>query len=367
MIRKLDLPQCLLLLTALGPLCAAELVSGPVAGTVVTPVPCYANSGPFAGREQFDATAEIGKGPGAFLFIHVLNRNTAPIIRGLDTLTAEYQIFGFKSFIITLVADRTQGEEQLLRVNRSLRLRNPMVISLDGAEGPGNFALNRRCTLSLVLMNGGKVAESLAFTDASIDDLPGIRAVIEKTIGDIPTERAELMKRIKAGLPKDADALRELAARQALELYRAHQETSREYADSRGGMTRARRTGARMNRNAGMKEPERSGSQKRSEGGASRPSPSDEKREGPSERVRRGKPPTDPTLSDLLRTFIRTENSDSRNDEILADIKKRAGENDSLQAEAIAMFQLMLSYPDRYGTVHAQGLATTYLKVRGEE
>ena len=63
-----------------------------------------------------------------------------------------------------------------------------------------------------------------------------------------------------------------------------------------------------------------------------------------------------------MRSFIRKENSDSRNDEILADIKKRAEENESLQAEAIAMFQLMLSYPDRYGTAHAQGMATTYLE-----
>jgi len=360
MASKHDLLQCFLLLTALGPLHAAELVSGPMAGTTATPVQCYANSGPFAGREQFDATAEIGKGPGAFLFIHVLNRNTAPVIRGLDTLTAEYQIFGFKSFIISLVADRTQGEEQLLRVNGSLRLRNPMVISLDGAEGPGNFALNRRCTLSLVLMNGGKVVESLAFTDAGIDDLPRIRGVIEKTIGDIPTERAELMKLIKSGLPKDSQALRELAARQALELYRAYQQKSREYADSRGGMTRANRNRRPANRNEGMRPSERPGSR-------GRPSSSAGEKEDPSQRVRRGNPPTDPTLNTLLRAFIRSENTDTRNDEILADIKKRAEESGSLQAEGIAMFQLMLSFPDRYGTAHAQGLARTYLKVRGEE
>ena len=299
MIRKLNLPQCILLMTALGPLHAAELVSGPMAGTVATPVPCYANSGPFAGREQFDAAAEIGKGPGAFLFIHVLNRNTAPVIRGLDTLTAEYQIFGFQSFIISLVADRTQGEEQLRRVNRSLRLRNPMVISLDGAEGPGNYALNRSCTLSLVVMNDGKVLASLAFTDTGIQDLARIRRVIEKAIGEIPTERKELMKLINSGLPKDSQALRELAARQALELYRAYQQKSREYADSRGGMTRSNRNRRPMNRNEGMRPSERPGSR-------GRPSPSAGEKEDQSRRVRRGTPPTDSTLNTLL-AFLHSE------------------------------------------------------------
>ena len=62
---------------------AQELATGPPNGTVLTPVRCYANSGPYSGRE-FNAAEEIGAGHGALLFIHQLTRNGIHTIRALD-------------------------------------------------------------------------------------------------------------------------------------------------------------------------------------------------------------------------------------------------------------------------------------------
>ena len=132
------------------------LSSGPEAGTALTPIPCYATDGALVGQE-FDAAAKIGSAPGALLFVHELTRNTAPVIRGLDNLASEFSIVGFRSFTIILGEDRTAAEAQLKRVNGSLQLANPLVMSTDGAEGPGNYALNRKCTLTLVLTKDGAV------------------------------------------------------------------------------------------------------------------------------------------------------------------------------------------------------------------
>ena len=57
------------------------LNSGPAVGTALTPVKCYATNGSLSGQE-FDAAAKLGNAPCAFLFIHELTRNTAPVLRG---------------------------------------------------------------------------------------------------------------------------------------------------------------------------------------------------------------------------------------------------------------------------------------------
>ena len=226
---------------------AADLVTGPPVGTAVSAVTCYANSGSYAGQESFDAAAEIGNRPGALLFIHVLNRNTAPVIRGVDKLAREFGLFGFKSFVVTLSDDRTAAEEQIKSVNGSLNLAEPMVFSLDGLDGPGSLALNRRCTLSLIGLRDGKVVESIGFTDTGLHDMERIRALAIKAIGEVPSKPRELLALASENLPKDADALRELAARQAVELYQFYQADTQAYADSRRYGAR----GQNMQRNRG--------------------------------------------------------------------------------------------------------------------
>lgn len=126
---------------------APALVSGPAAGFPLHPISVYAERGPFAGQE-FNAAEKVGDAPAAFLFIHDLSRNTAPVIRELDRLGKDHAVLGFEWFSIILNADRTEGENLLKCVNGSLRLHRPMILSLDGLEGPGDYALNRRCTLT---------------------------------------------------------------------------------------------------------------------------------------------------------------------------------------------------------------------------
>ncbi|MFT4690311.1 MAG: hypothetical protein ACJASX_001526 [Limisphaerales bacterium] len=343
---------------------AEDLVSGPPVGSKFSSVQCYANSGTYAGREAFNAAKEIGDRPGAFLFIHVLNRNTAPVIRGVNNLFTELQLFGFKGFIVMLSADRTAGEEQMKRVNGALRLRHPMVLSLDGLDGPGDLALNRRCTLSLVVAAEGKVTSSFGFTDTGLHDMDRMRKACEGAIGEIPTKTADLQAFALKTLPKDESALRRLAAQQAVDLYRANRAASIEHKNSRAyPQTRGNMRSTQPKKGRSMDRGARPSATKT----LPRKKASNTKPESASKATRRGGPPSDSELNGLLRSYIRKDNPDEMVDEVYGKIEARAKESGALDKEAIAMFQLLLSYPDRYGSDHAQKLARKFLAARGEK
>ncbi len=308
------------------------IVSGPEVGTKLTPIRCVGSDG------EFDVAGKLGTAPGAILFIHELTRNTAPVINGLDQLASDHSIHGFRSHSIMLGADRTAGEDQARRVNGSLKLRNPIVLGLDGAEGPGNYALNRNAALTLIFCDDGKVVHSEALTDTGPNDVPKIRQWAEAIVGPLPKGREALL----AALPNDADALRQFAVDRALEVDRLQKRLKRlqENNRKRGGRAMNRRP-QRPNANADKSAEEAETSEK-------------PKREG--------KPPEDPELNALLRSFIRKTNDKAKADEVYTKITKRAAESDELKGEAVEMFKLMLSFRDRYGIEHAQKLAEGFLK-----
>ncbi|MCB1097190.1 MAG: hypothetical protein KDN22_16575 [Verrucomicrobiae bacterium] len=313
------------------PAAASEtIVSGPKPSTVLTPIRCADKRG------EFDVAEQMGTAPGAILFVHELTRNTAPVINGLDQLASDHAISGFRSFTILLNSDRTAGEDQAGRVNGSLNLRTPIVLCLDGAEGPGNYALNRNAALTLIYCNDGKVQRSEALTDTGPNDVPKIRAWAEEITGSVPMGKEALA----AALPDDAQALRDFAIDRAMEVERLQTQLNR----------------LKENRNRGgqaMRPRERPAAESAPKTEAPSPAP---------ERKREGKPPEDSELNGLLRSFIRQTNDDTQADEVFAKITKRAEESSELTAEAVEMFKLMLSFRDRYGTEHAQSLAEGFLK-----
>ena len=177
--------------------------SGPEAGTEVAPIRVYAATGPQRGQE-FDVVEQFGERPAAVLFVHVVNRETAQPIRMLDDLAAQYRVLGFRAATVRLNGDRTAGEEEIARVSNAMRLRNAILLSLDGAEGPGDYALDRRCTLTLVTMKDGVVVRSLGFTDTGDKDRARIVEAIEQVAGTLP----ESLEERAALLPDDAQVLK---------------------------------------------------------------------------------------------------------------------------------------------------------------
>ena len=167
-----------------------RLISGPPAGTLLTKVEVYAASGPHAGT-TFDAAATLGQAPCALLFVHELTRNTAPMIRALDRFGTEYGLLGFRAFTVMLADDRTTAEKQIERSSTSLGMRNPLVVSVDGSDGPGGYGLNRKCTLTLLLANAGRVTRVVGFTDTGPQDVAPLEAWIGELTGPLPKDPAE--------------------------------------------------------------------------------------------------------------------------------------------------------------------------------
>ena len=331
----------------------ADIVSGPPTGTPLAPVNSYALHGPHKGQE-FDAAKSLGQGPGALLFIHELSRNIIPVLRGLDDLTSEYSVLGFQSHTLLLHDDRTLAENRLKAVNGSLGfagleevnrpLAHPIILSLDGLEGPGDYALNRRAALTLVLAKGGQVVRSVALTDTGQHNLPELRKWVEEIAGKVPSDPAELRRMIAGNLPKSGDAVRELAVNQGVQLQRLRTRLARLESGQMNNRMQQRRP-QRMKRDA----PNASGR------------PAAERNTTKPAAKREGAPPDDADLQSSLRAFIRKTQADERIDEIYEEITTRAAESAELTRQTREMFRLVLSLKDRYGTPHAHELAKGFL------
>jgi hypothetical protein len=317
---------------------AQETPSGPAPGTALTPVRVYAPLGPRQGQE-YDAAAELRQGPGALLFVHEISRNVAPVIRGLARLSDEFALLGLRVAMVRVADDRTKEEEHVARVSRALQLAQPILVGLDGADGPGNYALNRKCTLTLVLTKDGRVHRSVGFTDTGAQDVPNLRAWIAEIAGELPEDETELRALLAARLPQDADALRAHAVELAVELLRLRQRLARDDA------MRVRTDAPRMReRDAARGDV------------AAADAPA---------RQREGQPPEDDQLQGLLRRFIRKDNDAQAVADVFAAIEQRVGDDAGLRKQAVEMFRLMLSLD--YGTDAAKERARAYVAANTRE
>jgi hypothetical protein len=315
----------------------AQIESGPGTGKTLTPVTVYAPLGPRAGLE-FDAAGAIGDGPGALLIVPELTRNIAPLIRGLDELTSKYRPLGLTAFTVLLAADRTAAERQIQASSKALRMTHPMVVSVDGAEGPGDWALNRRVTATLVLTNAGKVHRSIAFTDTGRQDLDPLRNAIEEVTGRWTDDPGTLRRLALERLPQDQAALRALAAQLALEL---------SWQTRTAAVTEAATDRARMRRDrAAVDEP-----------------PGDAASDRPA-RPREGARPTDPALEGLLRRAIRKDADSAEIDAVFAAVDERVRDDAALEQQAVEMFKLMLSLD--YGADAAKERARAFVRTHAK-
>ncbi len=307
------------------------LQSGPPAGMQLTPVQVYAPTGPYQGK-TFDAAKEIGNGPGVLMFIHVVNREVAAMIRGLDTLGREYGILGFKSFGIHLGSDRTQAEEAAQRFSRALRMHNPILVSTDGHEGPGDYALNRKAFLTVVVVNKGAVKESICITDTGPKDVPRLQKWIESVAGKLPKNGVELARL----QPDDPVKLKQLIAK----LYDQNRRQAEQFKQQQ---QRRGRNNQRRRRNPGRRG--RDMERGRGRGNAQRPT------SRPAKGLP-GKIPDDPELESLMRGLVGKFNTNDDVDDMFERIEDRVGEDRQLRQAAVEGFKRLLSMT--YGTEYAR-------------
>jgi hypothetical protein len=173
-------------------LAAAEPVfSGPQPGEKTTGFKVTEITGAEAGKER-DPIADNAGAPTALVFVHGIERSLVPLLRAVETYGASNQA-RLKTEIVFLAADRLAGEQRVKAAAGSLKLRGRVGLSPEGAEGPGNYGLNKECLMTILGARGNLVVTNFALVQPGIADAPAVIAALAKLCGDTNPPTAEVI------------------------------------------------------------------------------------------------------------------------------------------------------------------------------
>jgi len=189
-----------------------------------------------ASGKEVDYLADAKGAPAVLVFIHELTRPGAGLMRALDEYGQIKQARGLRTMFVSLSEDRDGAERHLPAVVKSLNLKCPLGISLDGKEGPGAYGLNRKVMLTILVVRDSKVSGNFAIVSPNETDAPRIKAAVDEVLKSAATAPAgspdELREQV-AKLQEEVPALREEVATLKLKI-----EKSRESQPRRGEMER---------------------------------------------------------------------------------------------------------------------------------
>src|SRR5262245_13338930 len=141
-------------------LAAEPAYSGPQKGEKTTPFTVVELTGRRAGTERYPIAENLGKAT-VLVFVHGIERSLVPLLRVVDQYGAERKE-QLKTEIVFLSPDRLQGEQRVKAAAGSLRLQARVGLSVDGAEGPGNYGLNKECLMTIVAAKDNVVTANFA-------------------------------------------------------------------------------------------------------------------------------------------------------------------------------------------------------------
>jgi hypothetical protein len=134
------------------------------------------------GRSETDYVAEAKGAPTLLVFIHELSRPGAALMRALDDYGQIKQVRGLRTFFVSLTEDRDGAERRLPLVVKSISLKCPIGISLDGREGPGAYGLNRDVMLTILVAKENRVTANFAIISPNETDAPRIKAAVDEAL-----------------------------------------------------------------------------------------------------------------------------------------------------------------------------------------
>lgn len=170
--------------------------SGPQVGE---PLPRFSVRAVFddAGKELDFVHSANGR-PIVLVFVHDVNRQSISMTRILTQYTIGRADSGLITGVVFLNSDVTEAENALKRIRHALAPGVPTGISIDGAEGPGNYGLNRKVMLTILVGRGGQVAANHALIQPSLQvDLPKVLQSIVAVAGGPLPQLSDL-----AGMPE---------------------------------------------------------------------------------------------------------------------------------------------------------------------
>lgn len=285
---------------------ADPVFSGPQPGEPATPFQVLGITGSDAGKERrlVDATStSTNNHPVALVFIHTIERSLVPLLRVVDEYGA-LRTNQLRTELVFLTPDRLEGERRIKAAAGSLKLQSRVGLSLDGAEGPGNYGLNKECLMTLLTVSSNRVVHNFALVQPGIVDAPKILAALASVSGDTNTPTVE-----------------QLTQRHA----------------KRNGTGQGREGGMRLHSSTNTSETK-----------GKDPFP--------------GAVPTDGKLQGLLRSFIRPTNDEMTADKVLAEVKAHIQGNPELQKQALDGWTRVLHFGDRYGTPYSRKIGREFLE-----
>ncbi|MBI1841403.1 MAG: hypothetical protein HYR88_11210 [Verrucomicrobia bacterium] len=281
---------------------ASPVFSGPQAGERTTPFNVTEITGVNKGKQR-DPVSENAGAPTAFIFVHTVERSLVPLLRVLDQYGAE-RANRLKTEVVFLFGDRVAGEERIKAVAASLKLQSRVGLSLDGAEGPGNYGLNKECMMTILAARENKVTANFALVQPGYADAPKVIEALAKICGDTNPPTAEQLTERQTGRAGGA---------------------------------------GRMERGAAATNP----------GRPAEPFP--------------GAVPDDPRLNTLLRQSLRPTNDVATVDALLKSMRERIDGDAELTRQASNGWVRALHFGDRYGTPYSRQKGQAFLdKLRSD-
>lgn len=175
-------------------------------------------------RQEADYVADGKGGPTLLVFVHELTRPGASLMRALDEYGQIKQARGLRTVFVSLSEDRDGAERHLPNVVKSINLKCPLGISLDGKEGPGAYGLNREVMLTILVARDNRVAANFAIVSPNETDAPRIKAAVDEILripGPAPAGSADELREQVVKLQEEVASLREELAALRLKLEQA--------------------------------------------------------------------------------------------------------------------------------------------------
>jgi hypothetical protein len=294
--------------------------------------------------QETDRVGEFAGAPTILVFVHEITRPGAALMRPLDAFQQKRASDGLKLGFVFLAKDRTEMEKRLPLVANSLRLATPFTLSLDGAEGPGNYGLNRNVQVTALVAKGNAVTASFALVQPNETDAPKILAEVVKLIGGTVPPLSELgTPRRPAPAGRDAAPARAATPDAAPN---AQRPSSDEIAALRRDL--AALQAQYQSLLPALNDLRRQVAELRKE----TPPPPLQARPGADRAPLPGAKPQDPTLEGFLRRLIRPDAPAEEIDRTAKELATYVGENKDLQRQSHDGFVLVLHL--KYGTPYAQ-------------
>lgn len=152
----------------------APKYSGPQAGEAL-PAFTVLNEG----GERVDALAGFDGAPTLLVFVHTVSRPGAKLVRLLDRAAQDRAEYGLRATIVMLTDDEFAQEKYAPTYRKSLGLKTPLTISVDGAEGPGPYGLNKEMELTVLVAKDNKVTHNFALIDPNDTRAGEIEAALD--------------------------------------------------------------------------------------------------------------------------------------------------------------------------------------------